>query len=244
MNIKLGRLFLLFAITSFNQPIFASKLNTEELTTSLNDYSVRYNVLRDGREYGHAIRSLKKQPNNNYILKLTTKASAFFYSIHTEQVSEFSYSKKSIKPIKYSSFDDRSFKKTSRQSIDFEKRLVSGGDEENKWVGNLQEEIFDPLLIVEVLRLNVKNKLLEMNYKVYDDGKVKDYLFISNGIDKIITTVGQLDCLKVTRVRANSSRETHIWLAKDFDFIPIKVIQENKGEEVVSLVLESIKIEP
>ena len=83
-----------------------------------------------------------------------------------------------------------------------------------------------------------------MNYKVYDDGKVKDYLFISNGIDKIITTVGQLDCLKVTRVRANSSRETHIWLAKDFDFIPIKVIQENKGEEVVSLVLESIKIEP
>lgn len=217
--------------------------NTSSKIALLTEYTAKYKVLRGGREYGNGIRSLAKN-NNVYTLSLATSASAFFYSIDTRQTSRFSVYENDILPISYSSKDERSLKKTKRQFInfDYENNSITVKNKGKNWQADIVEQIYDPLLTIEVLRLNLNTKEVKMKYQVYDNAQIKEYVFVNNGIEIISTPLGDVECLKLTRIRKNSTRKTHIWFGKKYAFIPMKVLQEKGGDEVASMLLDSIEI--
>ena len=106
----------------------------------------------------------------------------------------------------------------------------------------MQANTYDPLSAFEILRLNLSSENFDTNYQVYDDAKIKDYLFVNQGTEVINSNVGELECVKVTRVRQNSTRKTTLWFSKKYNFVPVKVLQQKDGDEVATMILDSIEL--
>ncbi|MBA6338701.1 DUF3108 domain-containing protein [Colwellia sp. BRX8-7] len=222
--------------------------STEKSTVANNatlaEYTAHYTVYRKGDKYGTAERMLSKTADNQYKLTFKTEASKYFYVINTEESSEFSYDAQQIKPIKYTSKDERTFKKTKNQTIEFDyaNHLVLGSDTAEQWSLALKANILDPLLVIEKLSHDLQKKEQHLEYFVYDDNSVKSYIFEYSGIEKIKTPMGVVDTIKVSRIKTNSSRKTHFWLSVEHNFIPFRVEQEKEGKEVATLELKKLII--
>ena len=245
MNLAVKRVFFFLIIFTICQSVAVAKENSNAITggAQLAQYTANYKILRKGKEYGEADRTLILN-DGVYTLELTSRASTFFYSINTKQTSQFSLYGNDFHQISYKSIDDRSFKKANRQSIHFDHKnnIVLGNSKGKAWQKNLQTQTYDPLSVIEILKLNLSNKNEDRNYQVYDDAKIKDYVFVNYEEETINTNVGELECVKVTRVRKNSTRKTSIWFSQKYTFVPVKVLQEKDGDEVAIMILDSIEL--
>lgn len=247
MYLEIKRVFFMVSMFVLFQLVAVAKENVHPIalseTVQLAQYAAHYKILRKGTEYGKVVRSLIHN-DGVYTLELTSKASAFFYSINTKQTSKFSLYGNDFHQISYKSIDDRSFKQAKRQTINFDHKnnIVLGNSKGKAWQKHLQTQIYDPLSVIEILKLNLSNKNVYRNYQVYDDAKIKDYLFVGYTEEVINTNVGELECVKVIRVRKNSTRKTSIWFSKKYNFVPVKVLQEKDGDEVATMILDSIEL--
>jgi hypothetical protein len=79
-----------------------------------------------------------------------------------------------------------------------------------------------------------------MSYQVVDDGEVDTYDFRVLGSEKVDTKAGQIDAIKVERVRdpTQSKRITVMWFAKDWDYLLVRLQQvETDGKEYNIMLL-------
>jgi len=60
----------------------------------------------------------------------------------------------------------------------------------------------------------------------------KSYL----GNEKITTSMGSYNSIKVKVIRNDNKRETIFWLAKEFDFLPVKLMHTEKGEVITTTI--------
>ncbi|MFO1494167.1 MAG: DUF3108 domain-containing protein [Lysobacterales bacterium] len=72
---------------------------------------------------------------------------------------------------------------------------------------------------------------------VASKGKVESWRFLIAGRESISTGTGQIDTVRVERLRENSDRKTVSWHAAAYGYLPVKVEQvEPDGERLVSLL--------
>ena len=66
-----------------------------------------------------------------------------------------------------------------------------------------------------------------MSYQVVDGDEIETYDFRVLGEEKVSTKAGQVDAIKVERVRdpTQSKRETILWFAKDWDYLLVRLHQ-------------------
>ena len=239
---------ILLTMLYFSLPISATPVaKSGSEASELNLYTAKYNVLRGQKKYGHATRELKKN-STSYSLSFNTSASIFFYSIDTSETSNFLWQDNTIILLSYEGRDSRSFKKDKNLELKFDQKHRSLIAKKN---GDTSEHTFkdgvlDPLMTFEKLRLDAQasdgfSNKEQLHYTVYDSNGFKEYHFLNSGRVIIDTPIGKLNCIKLSRVRKNSTRKTHIWLAIDYDFIPVMLIQEHKEEEVATLIINSIE---
>ncbi|MGY8900909.1 MAG: DUF3108 domain-containing protein [Paraglaciecola sp.] len=213
--------------------------------SKLKPYTAKYTVSRGDKKYGYATRILSEN-STSYTLTFNTNASMLFYSIKTSEKSTFLWQENKIIPLSYKGKDARTFKDDKRLKLnfDYKKNILSIDKSGKKHEEKLSYGILDPLLAYEAIRLkaivddknfNVKN----LQYMIYDLGGIKEYNFINSGPFIVETSLGELNCIKLSRIRKNSARKTHVWLAVDYDYIPIKILQENNNEEVATLAITS-----
>lgn len=232
----------------FALPLTAAPLinNGSEEASGLNLYTAKYSVLRGKKKYGRATRTLNKN-NASYSLSFNTSASIFFYSIDTSETSTFLWQSNKVALLSYEGKDSRTFKKDKYLQLKFDhnnQTLITknnGDISEHK----LTDGVLDPLFVFEKLRLDALendrfSNVKQLHYTVYDTSGFKEYNFLNGGRVTIDTPLGELNCIKLSRIRKNSTRKTYIWLAIDNDYIPVKLLQEHKEEEVATLLISSI----
>jgi hypothetical protein len=76
-------------------------------------------------------------------------------------------------------------------------------------------------------------------YKVINKGRVETYTFKRVGEQKLDTTLGKLDTVRIDRIRESSDgRSTRIYFAKSLDFAPVLIQELNtKGDNIEMRVL-------
>lgn len=212
----------------------------------LESYALKYNVLRGGKVYGSATRTLEKDADS-YVLSFETKASFWFYEIQTRQISTFSKTDHIIMPLTYSGTDKRSFKDLQQFSLDFvhSKKEAEITDNQASTIQTFDGNLFDPLLSYEVLRFlldsdNASKIGDQFFLRVMDKKGAVNYRFVNDGQYQLDTPFGSVFCTKITRIRENSKRRTHIWFAVDYDNIPVKVLQEKDNEEIATLEILNV----
>jgi Protein of unknown function (DUF3108) len=213
----------------------------------LNEYTATYSVSRGSKKRGKAFRIFNKTPSS-YSISFNTNASALFYSIETKERSEFLWNGHSVTPLNYQGKDSRTFKKDKYLQLKFDhkKEILTVDKGAQLLEEKLPSNVLDPLLVYEALRLDALTRHGQLDdnhlrYKVYGEKGIKDYSFKNNGFTFIDTPLGKLNCIKLTRVRKNRTRRTHIWLATDYEYIPVMLLQEKSGEEVATLIISSIQ---
>ncbi|MAG44525.1 DUF3108 domain-containing protein [Pseudoalteromonas elyakovii] len=240
---------IILVILYFALPITAAPLikSGSEETSELNLYTAKYSVLRGKKKYGRATRTLSKN-NTSYSLSFNTSASIFFYSIDTSETSTFLWQDNKVALLSYKGKDSRTFKKEKHLQLNFDHNNQTLIAKKNGEISEqtLKDDVLDPLFVFEMLRLDaLKNdgfsNVKQLHYTVYDTSGFKEFNFLNGGRVTIDTPLGELNCIKLSRIRKNSTRKTHIWLAIDYDYIPIMLLQEHKEEEVATLLISSIE---
>ena len=86
----------------------------------------------------------------------------------------------------------------------------------------------------------LKNSL---SYKVMSRGRIKDYQFEILGEEVINTSLGEIPTLKVQRIRKDAKRQTIFWLAPAWNYLMVKISQQEKGGEHYEMLLDTASID-
>ncbi|MCP4270554.1 MAG: DUF3108 domain-containing protein, partial [Gammaproteobacteria bacterium] len=60
------------------------------------------------------------------------------------------------------------------------------------------------------------------------------------GEEKIITPAGEFDALYVKKIHQNKSRVSFVWLAKELNYLPVRIKQFKEGKEQADMILKSV----
>lgn len=70
----------------------------------------------------------------------------------------------------------------------------------------------------------------KLDYQVVSRGKLKNYTYEVTGEELLNTAVGDLHTVRLERVREDSDRSTILWLAKDWNYLLVKLEQVEDGD--------------
>ena len=228
----LTRLFLLLALghlplaaTSETTP---GKPQTDSASLHLKPYTASYSASIKGIPLeGQGTRTLSQNPDGSW--SLTFSANAAFSGI--QEASQFI--------VRENHLETRSYRKQRtglarrpdlQASFDWRKSQVNWQQEDRQWSMSLVPDALDNLNYQLKLRMDLTSSPgTQLSYHIADDNKVYQRRFIVEAEEILSTNVGKLHTVRIKIVRENSNRATWIWLAKDYDFFIVQLVQQEKA---------------
>lgn len=221
-------------IVATSSPVLANKLTT---------YDARYEVERGGSNYGEAFRKLRQQDDGSYVLENETEISFLFLSDVRRYDSSFRFVDEQVTPQQFR------FKRsgTGRNkgisvSFDYQRKQVVERDSGTPLPITWHEAMMDEASMLEQLRFDLQHSdVQEFSYQIVDDKGENDQQTFRRGEAEVLNLpYGDITALKVERVRKSSSRETDYWFAPELDYVLVKMQQRKEGDEVATLLLETL----
>lgn len=102
----------------------------------------------------------------------------------------------------------------------------------------LQPGYLGPASYQVQLRRDLVAGKTSFDYQVMDRGKVKQYVFQSEGTDTIHTATGDVNAVRVRRVRDDNVRQTIFWMAPTLGYQLVKLRQEENGDSYELLLTD------
>lgn len=95
--------------------------------------------------------------------------------------------------------------------------------------------------------LEIRRQLMagntDIHFPVIDKGEKEEQHFRVLGEERVATAGGELDTVRLEKVRdENSDRHTEIWLATDWDYLLVKLVQEEPGSSTIRLDLKQATV--
>ena len=121
-----------------------------------------------------------------------------------------------------------------QESIDFlwdQNILVYNKRNNPKKTLPITTDIYDPTTAKIQLRLDLKKGKNDFSYNVMSKGKTKTYEYKILESELLMTPMGPLNAIKVQRMqKEKKNRDTIFWLARDWDYVLIKLSHREKNE--------------
>ena len=119
----------------------------------------------------------------------------------------------------------------ARITFDWDKRKVINDINDNPWkmdvpVGTQDKVSFQ----VQLQRDLIAGKTENLAYTIADGGKTKQYDFAIVGNERLKTPLGEVDTIKIKRTRKDSDRVTYAWMAPKYDYLLVRMQQEEDGD--------------
>lgn len=186
-------------------------------------FSASYSATINGKSLGgHAQRTLKSEGQGQY--SLTLKAGALIGN--SEESSRFLWQNGTLYPLEYSNQRKVVFRsRRERYAFDWKNKQFSVTRKGATTVYPLMPGTIDALTLDLVIKHDLSQGLKEMNYLLADDDGVSTQRYAVQGEDMLDTPLGKLATLRVKRVREASKRQTTLWFARDYDWLPVKLQQ-------------------
>lgn len=226
--------------------ISSSALSTPpHVSTGLKEYEATYQLNWHGIDVGLSIHQLRKVGADRYTAQSISKPHVAVLPFRNNEKSEFILKDNAqIEPQRYE-FQNEEKGKTTRGTLYFDwknKKLTKKIQSVGERVETLPDNAHDRITYTLQLRQDLKNKKQPFNYTVMEPKKDKTYQFTVVGEEKINTPIGQIDTLKLEHVSENQERRTIMWLAKDMDFLMVKLNQFRKGKLDAEASLKKLKV--
>ncbi|QIZ76182.1 DUF3108 domain-containing protein [Ferrimonas lipolytica] len=101
--------------------------------------------------------------------------------------------------------------------------------------------IYDNILYLMQLRLDVAAGKTQMNYHYIQKTKQRNIIYHVVGEEQLTTPFGTLNTVKVARIRkADSPKQTFAWLAKDHNYVIAQIQHYEDGELKAGMELQKV----
>ena len=186
---------------------------------------------------GTASRSLKQGDGGRW--ELNFKASMLLASL-TEN-STFKVENDTYLPLTYR-WAREGLGKNKQTELDFDwaEKQVLGSDRGDQVRQPLNKGQLDKSTYQLALQHDVAVGKKAMSYQVIEGTDVDTYDFRVLGEEKVRTQAGLITAIKVERVRdpTKSNRKTILWFAKDWDFLLVRLYQQESDDKEYQIMLK------
>ena len=202
-----------------------------------NAFKANYSVARGNMVLGNLHANLHYS-GNNYQYKKYTKATgvaALLTGIKITENTAGQISGLEVIPKSYL------FNQSRRSKSRIDKATFSGKKAVGSYKGKPYNLVIptgtqDRASLELALARDIAQNKPRLQYNVLERGKLKQYRFQRLGNEKITTSMGSYNSIKVKVIRNDNKRETIFWLAKEFDFLPVKLMHTEKGEVITTTI--------
>ncbi|MBC3767342.1 DUF3108 domain-containing protein [Neptunicella marina] len=202
-------------------------------------YVASYKAYRRGSELGHASQQLIKLDNEKYKLIYQSHASIFIFSDHRKETSLFDVNDNQYIPLHYQ-YERTGTGSDHELNLTFDatnKQLVFAHKPVQPWENEQDNQLY-LFQIKDALRAGKTDFVVDLiSYK----GNKEQYHFQVEKTEKLKLPYGQLEAIKIARIRENSSRETYFWFAPSLDMLMVRLQQIKDGDEQADIRLQSVE---
>ncbi len=201
------------------------------LSIDIKPYEIQY----QSTVRGFNIKTVRKLENKDNQFELKQTISAMMMS--TEEVSTFKISNNNIIPLSYIYDRDIFGHSTTRINLfQYDLKTATYQDEDSPARGiKLEGDVYDPINAIIPIRL----QLMEKNghnqvssIQVLEKKRIRELTYNILGTEWLETPLGYMETLKVERLRNKKEKHTTIWLAKDWDYVVVKISHMEPDEQV------------
>ncbi len=210
-------------------------------------YRAKYSVSADNIPMGEMWRTLTKD-GDHLEFRTSMKTTGFvalFKKVKVEEVSKMQWSEKtkSAKPLSYHYLNIDNGKKREEGGVfNYTNQKVSytyDGETKEFELSEIIDRLSYQVNLAESIRMGEK----EITFQVIDKGVIRDYQFKVVGQDQIKVPAGKFNVIEVERVSNDSDRKTRFWCAIEWDFMMVKITQDDDGHTITSK-LQSYELIP
>jgi len=179
--------------------------------------------------------------NNQYELNLSASAMLVGF----KETSVFEVSDQHIKPLNYIYQGTGLNRRKSNNDFNWPEGTVSSFYKDNWYQLDIQPGVYDRISWHEQMRLSLLSGSPPDNqqFNIISGKRIKTYQIEYVGEETLNTALGTLNALHYTRTRSNSEQEFHIWLAKDWDYLLLKIVQMDAYNETSEVSLKSARLD-
>lgn len=196
-----------------------------------------YSVHKGSMNLGDMNLSLSYSGNQFHYYKDTT-AKGFAALITKAKIIEKvdgSFKGNHLSPTKY--YFQQSTRKRSRiENTRFVGNHAQGVYKDKKFNLKIPAGTIDRASLEIALANDITNRKPRLNYNVIERGELKKYIFARQGEERISTPAGRFTTTKVKVVRTGNKRSTLFWLAKELDYMPVKIIHREKNDVITTVI--------
>ena len=210
-------------------PVAAALLLASTISAqALEAYSATYFFDIDGKYRGNATRELIKTDNNQWRYQFS---SAIPVVGSASQQSVFTENDGQIQPLSsQTKYKILFFKKQSDLVFDYGKKQLRTTENGSKKSFPLKQTAYDDMSIEIKMREDLKAGKLKSSYWLADEDGIEQMKLINHGKTKIKVPAGTFEVLKLEKKHNNPKRKTFFWIAPSLDYMPVRVMQDDKGK--------------
>lgn len=113
--------------------------------------------------------------------------------------------------------------------FDWDNNQVSNSEKKTRLPLDASKKIQDSLSYQVQLHQDLLAGKKKLGYFITNGKKVREYKFEIDGEEVLDTPLGKVATVRVKRVQTSAERETYAWFAKDFQYLLVRLQQEENG---------------
>lgn len=214
-------------------PVYAT--TTKNPTPMLTEYRATYRISWRHFPVATSYHHLYKLAPNKYVAEVNSFPNLFAIPYNATETSVFIQKKNQLFPLNYIYEIVEKTVKKGETIFDWNNKKIQLRREHNPTAElNLPENLHDQITEHLQLRLHLQEDLKKggikssYRYSVIDQDTIKSYQFNLVGEEILKTPLGELSAVKFEHISQNQKRTTTIWLARDLNFLLIKLQQMRK----------------
>jgi len=197
-----------------------------------DEYEAHYIIRWRGIEAGKSIHTLLKRPNGQYHFQSHTKPHLGMLPYHYLESSDFSWEEGKILPQHYHyNIHEGNRRKKGNVIFDWKNHKLHNHELAEPWEHALEQGVHDKITQGLSLRHAIKTGQPNLDYVVAEIDKIKNYTFTVRRKERIKTQLGLLETLVLEHTSEKGHRTT-LWLAINYDYLPVKMAQSRSGKVV------------
>lgn len=210
-------------------------------TAPLLAFNADYQVLRNGKELGHATLRLRAQENDTWEFSSQTRGTAGMASLlglDIVEKSTFRWHEGQPQGLHYN-YAQKAAIKSRDVTIDFDwqSKTANTNDNGRKADVALDAPAMDRHLVTLALMADLAIGAADFNCRVVEKDKISDQHYVQSGHETLSLPAGSIEAVKVERDRGDSKRHTTSWFAPRRGFLPVQIEQVEKNGETITLRL-------
>jgi Protein of unknown function (DUF3108) len=159
------------------------------------------------------------------------------YSDDVVQTSWFALNSEHVRTSKYVASEGS---KEVKLDFDWDAHRAKGTSEGKPLDLILKDNTQDVLSIqIEVMQ-DLRGGTLPEKFSILDKDEVKDFLYTREGTERLRTSLGVLDTVKIASQREGNNRILHMWFAPSLGFAPVQAERTRDGKSEFAMRIKTL----